>query len=156
VSTIKTVSFDDANYSFLIEETQNKRGMFSSILNDIIADFRKKKDIANIKIIECGKCGAKYSERLGSCPNCENTRISDYNTYQELKAKERAEVEKCEKEIQLKTAKIDDLQDQKRRIINFLTDSVVERPEEIKAPYREKLKDIEQQLTDLMSEPNET
>lgn len=71
------------------------------VVEQLLYEWIQNTKQANVQLITCSICDAKYSERLANCPNCEQRRIE-------------AQLEK--RDVQVKEAKIQELQNE---IIKF-------------------------------------
>lgn len=88
----KTISIEMSiwtNFFNLVE--QNGRD-HNAVISKLMNDYVKDNIAAEHQIIICEKCGAKYSDAIPKCPNCEASEI-------EQKTKERLAIESKDREL---------------------------------------------------------
>ena len=79
--TVNTsITLLDSHYIFLrhtAEHQYPEKPVISHVLRDILSKIIEKKEVQEAKkykMLVCPECGSEYSEKLGECPYCRETR----------------------------------------------------------------------------------
>lgn len=98
----KTLTFE-ANTFMRFTEAIGKRP-FGETIESLMREYVRDKQIENIKLVTCDKCGAKYSEKLPKCPSCEVSEVEEAKQKRlEEESKDRELTEKEQKILNLET-----------------------------------------------------
>ncbi|MFW6172493.1 MAG: hypothetical protein ACOC5T_01995 [Elusimicrobiota bacterium] len=92
------------------QEAEKKQTSTSKIVSIILSKYYKeeKEETTNYKLITCKKCGAEYSSKFKSCPQCDKKEIKE-----KINKKEK---EKQEKEKQKKKKIKEKIKQEKERL----------------------------------------
>lgn len=93
--------------------TQEKGLDHNAVIGKLMRGWVKDQKLMDVKIVECPVCGSKYSENLGTCPDCEVNKI-------ETQKKEAVDKESKDRELTKREQKVIELETEIKSYENAL------------------------------------